>query len=213
MCTQHEESQDLKIVLLGNVADGEEVAERFGHFLIVNIQECVVHPVMREFLSRCALRLCDLVLMVRENKILTARMDVDLLAEISLGHNRALDVPARTAVAPRRLPGGLTLFLGLPEYEIERIFLLILSGDLQIAETGTEIIEVLARKLAVSTETSRAEIDRTVFRICMPAVDKRIDHVNHIRDFFRSLRMNRRRTNIHAFHILLALCDITLGDD
>ena len=47
----------------------------------------------------------------------------------------------------------------------------------------------------------------------MPAVDKCINHIDHIRDFFRSLRMNRRRTNIHAFHVLLALCDIALGND
>ena len=57
-----------------------------------------------EFLAVAALALRNLIFMMREDQILAACMDVDLLAQILLGHNGALDMPARTALAPRVTP-------------------------------------------------------------------------------------------------------------
>ena len=37
MCAQHKETEYLEIIFLADLADSEEVSERFGHFLIVDI--------------------------------------------------------------------------------------------------------------------------------------------------------------------------------
>ena len=42
---QHEEAQRLAVVALQHVADGEEVAQRLGHLLVVDVEEAVVQPV------------------------------------------------------------------------------------------------------------------------------------------------------------------------
>ena len=104
MCVQHEETKHLQIIFLADLTNSKEIAQRFGHLTVINIQECIMHPVMRELLAAASLALCDLVLMMREDQILSAAVDVDLLAQIFLGHDRALNVPARTALSPRGLP-------------------------------------------------------------------------------------------------------------
>ena len=82
MGVQHEEAQHLQVIFLADLADGKEVAKGLGHLPVVDIQERVVHPVFREFLSVAGLALGNLVFMMGENQILSARMDVDLLAQV-----------------------------------------------------------------------------------------------------------------------------------
>ena len=48
-----------------------------------------------------ALRLRDLVLVVREDQVGAAAVDVERLAEVAVRHRRALDVPARDGPVPR----------------------------------------------------------------------------------------------------------------
>ena len=134
MCVQHEETKHLQIILFTDLTDSTEVSKRLGHLAVVNVQECIVHPVFRKRNSIAAFTLCDLILMVREHKVFATGMDVDLLSKIFLGHNGALNMPARSSVAPWRGPVWLSFFLRFPEHEIQRIFLLILTGYLQ----GTE---------------------------------------------------------------------------
>jgi DNA-binding LytR/AlgR family response regulator len=92
--------------ILQHVADGEEVAQRLRHLLVVDAHEAVVHPVVDEGVLVRAFGLGDLVLVVRELQVLTAAVDVEMLAQQVAGHGRALDVPARTATAPGRIPLG-----------------------------------------------------------------------------------------------------------
>src|SRR5699024_8384738 len=84
MGAQHKEAQHLKVILLSDLTDCPEIPERFGHLPVVNIQERVVQPVARKNLSIAALALRDLIFMVREDQILAARMDINLLTEILL---------------------------------------------------------------------------------------------------------------------------------
>ena len=100
MCRKHEETKNLKIILFTDVSDSKEIAGRFGHLFIINIQKCVVHPVFCKRLVIGSLRLSDLVLMVREDQILAACMDIDLISKILLAHDRALNMPAGTSLAP-----------------------------------------------------------------------------------------------------------------
>ena len=52
---QDEEPHHLGVVLLEDVAHGEEVAERFRHLLLVDAHEAVVHPVVHELAAGGAL--------------------------------------------------------------------------------------------------------------------------------------------------------------
>src|SRR5256885_8117113 len=60
-----------------HVADGEEVAQRLGHLLVVHVDEAVVHPDLRERLAGRAFALGDLVFVVRELQVGAAAVDVD----------------------------------------------------------------------------------------------------------------------------------------
>ena len=70
-------------------------------------EHAVVQPEARERLAAVgAFALRDFVLVVRELQVDAAGVDVDGLAQVRLGHRRALDVPARAAAAPGRVPAG-----------------------------------------------------------------------------------------------------------
>ena len=84
-----------------------------------------MHPVAGEAVAR-GRRLRELVLVMREAQVEPAAVDVELGAEVAPTHRGALDVPARTARTPRRLPGGVGRFVGLgalPQGEVAGIAL------------------------------------------------------------------------------------------
>ena len=137
-----------------------------------------MHPVFRERLSVCRLTLGDLVLMVREDQVLAARMDIDLITEVSLCHNRALDMPARTAFAPRGLPVRLTFFFRLPENKVVRVLFSFLTGYLNLTETGLKIIQVLVGQLSVIFKLADTVINCSVrSNIRVAFLDQSADHV------------------------------------
>ena len=83
-----------------HVGDGVGVAERLRHLLLVDNQILDVDPEARERPAGGAFALRDFVLVMREDEIDAAGMDVDRrLAEQPERHRRAFDVPAGT-------PGG-----------------------------------------------------------------------------------------------------------
>lgn len=82
-----------------------------------------MHPIVGERLAGKALALGYLILMVREDKILTAAVDIYRVAEIAPVHRGALDMPAGSALAPRGIPCGLAGLRGFPDGEIHRLAL------------------------------------------------------------------------------------------
>ena len=100
MCAEHKEPKYLKVIFFTNLPYGKEVAEGFGHLSVVNIQECIVHPVFCKGFSIGCLTLRNLVLMVRKYEIFSAGVDINGIPKIFLRHNGALNMPAGTAVAP-----------------------------------------------------------------------------------------------------------------
>src|SRR5215831_20617321 len=84
-----------------HLAQGEEVAERLRHLLLVDVDEAVVHPDIGELVAARAAGLCDLVLVMRKLQIETAAVQVEMRAEERRRHRGALDVPAGAARSPR----------------------------------------------------------------------------------------------------------------
>ena len=70
-----------------------------------------------------------LVLVVREHEVVAAAVEVEALAEELERHRRALDVPARPALAPRRVPRRLARLGRLPQREVDRAALRLVDLD------------------------------------------------------------------------------------
>src|SRR5450759_5453301 len=106
------------------------------------MNEFVVHPDVRHGRRTVrATRLCNLVLMMWENEVDAAAMDVEHFPEMSGAHGRALDVPARTSPAPRAFPSRLIAGGLLPQHKVGGIFLVCLDGD---ARAGELLIKLAA---------------------------------------------------------------------
>ena len=73
--------------------------------------------------------------MMREHKVLAAGMDIDLIAEVTLCHDRALNMPARTTLAPCGIPVRLSVLFRFPEHKIGGVLLVLLTGNLQLTKT------------------------------------------------------------------------------
>src|SRR5439155_23196265 len=145
------------------------VAQRLGHLLADESKHPVVHPDPRELVPGRA-RLGELVLMVREDEVEPAAVDLEDGAEVLLRHHRALDVPARPAAAPRRLPRRVLAGLRrLPQGEIawillQRTRLLLL-----------DLFRPLPRELAVLGVASDPEIDVALDVVGEVARDELLD--------------------------------------
>src|SRR5262249_58664218 len=102
---------------------------RLRHLVFAEVDEAVVDPIAGERLMRHRLDLRDLALVVREDQVLAAAVDVERRAEIAHGHRGALDVPAGTTRAPGTRPRGLIRLGRLPQGEIPRVALSLVDVD------------------------------------------------------------------------------------
>ena len=106
-------------------------------------------------------RLRDLVLVVREHEVAAATVDVEAVAEDLQRHRGALDVPARTARAPRRLPARLAGLRRLPHAKSTGLRLR--SSTSTRARTFEELLEGAVRKHAVFGQRVDLEIVERMF--------------------------------------------------
>ena len=58
MCAQHEETKHLQIIFLADLTNSKEIAQRFGHLTVINIQECIMHPVIEQNSLQLQASLC-----------------------------------------------------------------------------------------------------------------------------------------------------------
>ena len=116
--------------------DGKEIAQRFAHFPIVNVQKGIVKPVaakgtpLQHSLWAISFSWCG---KIRSSP--PACMSISI-PQIFLRHDRTFNVPAGAAVAPGRGPGRLPFFFRLPEDKIQGILLLVLAGYQQRTAAG-----------------------------------------------------------------------------
>ena len=145
-----------------------------------------------------ALALGDLVLMVREHQIDPAGVEIEVGTEVFPDHGRALEVPARTPLAPRRRPEvhAVLRLARLPQHEIGQAVLLVFvgigPGVLSLPEIELALVEM--GKLPVAGERRDLEVDRAVVRrVGVAFPDQGLDHRDLLRDVLDRARLDVRR--------------------
>ena len=132
-------------------------------------------------------RLGAFVGVVREDEVVPAAVKIKAIAEDAEAHRHALDVPARTAIAPRRGPGRLAGLGRFPEREVEWVFLGVVDLD---PGTGTlaEIVERTVDEVAVAIDSVNPKIDTGVVGVGRAVVDQGLDELDHLLDVLGRMR-------------------------
>ena len=123
-----------------------------------------------------------LVLVVREREVLPTTVEIEPFAQQIERHRRALDVPARTAPTPRRVPGGLARLGRLPEREVHRAALGLVDVD-----PGTGRFAQLLERPVWERAVTLERLDREVHALArnligVPGLDEFADEVEHAVD-------------------------------
>ena len=92
------------VIASEELLQSDEVAKTLTHLLTVDGNHIVVHPVMNHLVALRSHSLRNLTLMVRENQIHTATMNIEVAAQVLASHSSTLAVPARETIAPRTRP-------------------------------------------------------------------------------------------------------------
>ena len=194
------------------LVESDEVAIRLTHLLAVDGDHVVVHPVVDSWLALGCTALCNLALVVREEQVETSAMDVELIAEVLLTHSRALKMPARETLAPRRWPmHDMFRLCLLPESKVACIALLVLSVELacrfkqlvDITSGKDTIVELLGIFLDI-------EIDTTFAHISIASIENLLHIGNLLDDVARSVRLDAWRKHVERIHGLVVAVEIIL---
>jgi len=108
-----------------------EVAEALAHLLSVDGNHVVVHPVVNHLVALRSHSLRYLALMMREDEVHAASVNIEMAAQIFSAHSSTLAMPAGETIAPRTWPAHDVLGRGLlPKGKVGLIFLLADTGKL-----------------------------------------------------------------------------------
>ena len=210
----HDEKADrLGVELLQHLADGEEVAQRLRHLFVVDVDEAVVHPHLGQRHAVGAFALGDFVFVVRKLQIGTAAVDVEGFAQQCAAHGRALDVPAGAAEAIGAVPLGALGFGrlgGFPQHEVERVLLGTIDRH---ALTGLQLVERLARQLAVAGELAHGVVHVAVGRLVGQALVLQFaDDVQHLRHVVGGARVVVRPLHAQGVKVAVHLGNHAVGE-
>ena len=190
-----------------DIPQQEEIAQRFGHFFLVHGDEAVVHPVFGEFVAG-GLGLGQLVLMVGEDQVRAAAVDVEGRAQIFAGHGRAFDVPAGPALAPGAVPGGFAGLGRLPQGEIQGVPLHVVHVH---PGAGAQVVDVAAGQLAVGGQGAHFEINVAPGLIGVALVDDALDEGDDVRHMLRDFGMHVGLQHVQGLGVLEIGGDIFFG--
>src|SRR5208283_5117759 len=86
-----------------------------------------MEPVMNKGLAGIRFALGDFILMMGEDQILAAAMNVERLTQMLEPHGGALDMPARPTRSPRAFPSRLSRFGSFPQCKVKRVVLALID--------------------------------------------------------------------------------------
>ena len=82
----------------------DEVAKTLTHLLTIDGNHIVVHPVTNHLVALRSYSLRNLALVVRENQIHAATVNIKVAAQVLASHGSTLAVPSWETIAPRTRP-------------------------------------------------------------------------------------------------------------
>ena len=146
-----------------------------------------------------ALGLRDLVLVVREDQVVAAAVDVERLAEIAVRHRRALDVPARAARAPRARPTtARPAWRAFHSAKSSGLVLLLVDLD---ARARLQIVELCARELAVRGKLADRVVDVAADGVGEAVRDQPLDDVDDLGDVLGRARLDVGRAQAERVQV------------
>ena len=222
MALQAEQAVGQRIVALFlEQRHGEELALRLGHLAAGGVEMAHVHPVVAPLVSQIGLGLRDLVGVVRKGVVDAAAVDVQIPAQMPHRYGGALDVPARIAHAPRRIPLErliLEFRLGEPEHEVVLVALVLVLFDALAHADGqillAEIVEheILFQLRGVEIDVAARLIGIAgVQQLCndadvvVDAVRRRLNHVGALDVEFLAVGEERVGIEFRDLHDRLVL--------
>jgi len=198
------------MALCQQVSRGHDIAEALRHLLSAHVDEAVVDPeASQRHAPMGTAALCDLILVVREDEIETAAVNVDRLAQVRPDHRGAFDMPARAAPSPRRFPADDALPARLPEHEIGRIALV--GRDLN-AGAGDHRLPIPLAEHTIIGVARDGKQHMPLRLIGMAEVDQPLDHGDHRRDLAGRVRRNCGLLDSKGPHVLQIVALVSLGD-
>ncbi len=209
MGPQEEDPKDLRVIALQDFLDGEDVAQRLGHLLRVDVDKAVVNPVVDEGFPCSRLRLGDLVLVVGKDEVLPSAVDVEGLPQQGHAHGGTLDMPPGPPFAPGAVPGRFTRLARLPEGEVEGIPLPFIHGN---PRPRLEFVDVLLREFPVLRKLGDGEIDVAVHLIGNPLCLQLLYEANDLGDVFRRTRLVGGTEDAQGIGILVEVGNVLLRE-
>ena len=134
------------VSLVDQIPQRVKVPLGLRHLLVIHEKMLAVNPESRKRLAGDSFTLSNLVLVMGENIVDAAAMNIERVAEILHRHCGAFQMPAWTADAERRSPSRLLLvFRGFPQHEIVGLLLLVFiridsCADFQFAADRDETV-------------------------------------------------------------------------
>ena len=210
MGRQQGQPDGLPRMILQNVPDGDDVAQRLGHLFAFHHHIAVVHPDAHEFPAPVRTRaLRDLVLVVGKDQVVAAAVDVEGFAQVLLAHGRALQVPARPPAAPRRVPARQVRRRRLPQDEIRRIPFI--RRHLHPG-AGDDLVGFVPRQLPVARPRGNAEQHVAFGLIGVARRDQGLDHGDHLGDVVGGAGLDLGLQRAQGLHVLVEGPGRALGD-
>src|SRR5690606_4964480 len=126
--------------------------------------------------------------MMREHQVRTTAMNIKVVTQAAGRHGRAFNMPARTAIAPRRGPGRLILLGMFPEHKVKRMFFF--NFDIYtFRSTCLHVVQFTPRKTAILFKLFYLKIYITICcRLGGSLLYQIANHALHLVDVFRSTR-------------------------
>ena len=172
-----------------------------------------MHPVPREGLSGDGLALGDLALVVREDQVGAAAVQIESGAERIRRHHGALEMPARPADAEGRAPRRLPRLRRLPQDEVERRApVRVVRVPAASPREADHVLLGIVRQLPVAREGRHVEVGGAVREVGVAGVEEPAHHADHPVDGLGSAGLGRRRAHAQRVHVGLEAGELGVGE-
>ena len=140
----------------------------------------------------------DLALVVGEDEVHAAAVDIEMVAEVLAAHRGAFAVPAGEALAPLRWPTHDVLRCSVfPEGEVDGVMLLRLP--VQLAGGVEQLVHVAVGEDAVAVilvVSRHVEVDRAFALVGVAVGQDAVDELHLLDDVARGLRLDAGREHV-----------------